>query len=79
VIKKPVICQAVKRIDRYITRSYNKGEMTSEQATQLMNKVLDVAFTVLTIDSKKFEAEIESLDNDSEKLDLFINRVRLNY
>jgi hypothetical protein len=79
VIKKPVIYESVKRIERDLKRSVKKGEIPLTTATSEFNKVLDVALNVLTTDTTDFENAIESSGNTHAKIELYTKRVILNY
>lgn len=79
VIKKPVIYEAVKRIERDLKKSVKKGEISVSEASTILNTVLDVALNVPTEDTKDFEKAIENAASAKSKIDLFTNMVRLNY
>ena len=79
VIKKPVIYESVKRIERDLKRSVKKGEITLTMAASEFNTVLDVALSVLTTDTKDFERAIELSGNTKSKIELYIKRVTLIY
>jgi hypothetical protein len=79
VIKKPVIYEAVKRIERDLKKSVKKGETSVSDASSIMNTVLDIALNVQTEDTRDFEKAIESANSTKSKIDLFTKMVRLNY
>ncbi|MEI8047122.1 MAG: hypothetical protein WCI92_07065 [Bacteroidota bacterium] len=79
VIQKPVIYEAVKRIEKYLKKSVKKGTISIDPAIYTLNKVLDVALCIRNADTKNFEAAIESSDSDDKKIDLFTKRVNLMY
>jgi len=79
VIKKPVIYESVKRIERDLKRSVKKGEIDLTTATREFNVVLDVALNVLTADTKDFESAIKSTGDTHSRIELFTKRVILNY
>jgi hypothetical protein len=79
VIKKPVIYEAVKRIERDLKKSVKKGEVPVSEASIIMNTVLDVALNIQTEDTRDFEKAIESSNSTKSKIDLFTKMVRLNY
>ena len=79
IIRKPVIYESVKRIERDLKRSLKKGEITLTTATSDFNIVLDVALNILTTDTKDFEKAIESSGNTESKIELFTKRVTLTY
>jgi len=77
VIRKPMIYESVYKIDKYLKKSVKKGEMSVENASVIMNKVLDVANCILTVDTSAFEKEI-SQRKDAQALSLlFMNQVTL--
>jgi hypothetical protein len=79
VIKKPVIYDAVKRIEKELRKTVKKGELTKEIASDEFNKVLDVALNILTADTKEFEDAISSATNIDAKVFLFTKQVNLKY
>ncbi len=79
VIQKPVIYNAVKRIEKHLKKSVKKGSLSVDPATYTLNKVLDVALCIRNADTKNFEGAIETSDSDENKIDLFTNRVNLIY
>lgn len=79
VIQKPVLYDAVKRIEKYLKKSVKKGELSIESATYTFDKVLDIALSIKNADTKNFEAAISSTENDAAKIELFIKRVNLIY
>jgi hypothetical protein len=79
VIMKPVIYDAVQRIEKYLKRQLKKHEISTDSATAIMNKVLDIAINIRVVDTEKFETSLESIKNNDARIDLFINRVQLIY
>ena len=79
VVKKPVIYETVKHIERDLKRSVKKEEISLTMATNEFNTVLDVALNILTTDTKDFENVLQSLSSTDSKIDLFTKRVILNY
>jgi len=79
VIKKPVIYDAVKQIERDLKKSVKKGKTSVSEASSIMNTVLDVALNIQTEDTRDFERAIENTGNTKSKIDLFTKMVRLNY
>jgi hypothetical protein len=79
VIKKPVIYEAVKQIERDLKKSVKKGKTSVSEASSIMNTVLDVALNIQTEDTRDFERAIENSGNTKSKIDLFTKMVRLNY
>ena len=79
IIRKPVIYDSVKKIEKELKKSVNKGEKTLETASSEFNKVLDVALNILTSDTKDFEKTINNTDSVKERIELFTNQVNLKY
>jgi hypothetical protein len=79
IIKKPVIYDAVKRIEKDMKKKVKKGELSTEIASFEMNKTLDVALNILTADTREFENAITSRKSIDEKIELFTKQVKLNY
>lgn len=79
VIKKPVIYESVKRIERDLKKSVRKGEISLNTATNDLNAVLDVALNIITVDTGLFENAIKSAGDTNSIIELFTKRVILNY
>jgi hypothetical protein len=79
VIKKPVIFEAVKSIERYLKKSVKKGDTTVDAASTTFNYVLDVALNILTEDTREFEKAVKASSDPKSKIDLFTKRVVLKY
>ena len=79
IIKKPVIYDAVKRIERDLKKSVRKGEISEAEASSILNTVLDVALNVQTEDTRDFEKAIVNATDTKSKIELFTKIVRLNY
>jgi hypothetical protein len=79
VVKKPVIYEAVKRIERDLKKSVKKGDTSNSDASIIMNTVLDVALNIQTEDTKDFEKAIGNAADTRSKIDLFTKMVRLIY
>lgn len=79
IIKKPVIYEAVKRIEHDLKKSIKKGETKVSEASLIMNTVLDVALNIQIEDTRDFEKAIENAANTKSKIELFTKMVRLNY
>jgi hypothetical protein len=77
VVRKPVIYDAVIKIERFLKRSAKKGEITVEAATEEFNKVLDVAINVLTADTGSLEKAISTTNDTASLISLFTKRVNL--
>lgn len=79
IIKKRVIYEAVKRIDHDLKRLVKKRETSVDEASAVLNKVLDVALNVITEDTKNLENEIEASGDTRSKIEIFTDKVKLNY
>lgn len=79
IIRKPVIYDAVKKIEKELKKSVKNGEKTLETASSEFNQVLDVALNILTSDTKAFEQTISKTDNLYSKIELFTKQVNLVY
>lgn len=77
VIRKPVIFDAVLKIERHLKKSLKKGDVSLEVAETDFNKVLDVAFNVLTVDTESFEKAITKTNDIHSLTNLFTKRVIL--
>jgi len=77
MIRKPVIYDAVIKIERYLKKSVKKGEISTETASTEFNKVLDVAFNVLTAETTSFEKAITETNDVNSLTNLFTKRVTL--
>jgi hypothetical protein len=77
IIRKAVIYDAVHKMEHYLKKSVRKGNMSSEIATGLFDKVLDVALNVYAADSNNFEKTISKIDDPADLIVLFTKRVNL--
>ena len=77
IVRKPVIYDAVKKIERYLKKSVKKGETPIENASVEFNKVLDVAINVLTADTKGLEKTISNAGDVAALINLLTKRVNL--
>lgn len=77
MIRKPVIYDAVMKIERQIKKSVKKGEISKEAATTDFNKVLDVALNILTADTENLEKDINKINNVPSLIILFTKRITL--
>jgi len=77
IIRKPVIYDAVMKIEKYLKKSVKKGEISTENASADFNKVLDVAFNVLTAETAGFEKTIKETSDVTQLTNLFTTRVKL--
>lgn len=79
VLRKPVIYEVVKRIEKDLKRSVRNGEMATDTATVQLNKTLDVALNILNADTREFEAAITATKSINGKIMLFTKQVKINY
>jgi hypothetical protein len=77
IVRKPVIYKSVYKIEKYLKKSVKKSEISVENASVIMNKVLDVANCILTVDTGDFEKEISRRINPQSLTQLFMNQVKL--
>lgn len=77
MVRKPVIYDAVKKIERHLKKSVKKGEITTASASDDFNKVLDVAFNLLTAETEIFEKTINQTNDVNSLTNLFTKRVTL--
>lgn len=77
--RKPVIYDAVVKIERHLKKSVKKGEISVETATSDFHKVLDVAFNVLTSETESFEKAIAASNDSNSLTNLFTKRVKLMF
>jgi len=77
VVRKPMIYESVYKIDKYLRKSVKKSEISAENAKAIMNKVLDVANCILTVDTGAFEKEIGKQKDVQALSLLFMNQVTL--
>ena len=77
MVRKPVIYDAVKKIERNLKKQVKKGEISTEVASGEFNKVLDVAFNVLTAETASFEKAITETKDVNSLTNLFTKRVTL--
>jgi len=77
VIRKPVVYEAVKKIEKQLKKAVKKGEVSLETAKTEFSKVLDVATNILTADTNDFEKAITQSSDTDSLTNLFTNRVKL--
>lgn len=77
MVRKPVIYDAVRRIEHYLKKGVKKGTNTLETATVTFTKVLDVALNAISADSNSFEKAIGNATDMDSLIALFTNRVSL--
>jgi hypothetical protein len=79
VIKKPVIYESVRQIERDLKKSLKKEEISTDEAASIMNTVLDIALNIQTEDTKAFENALKNSNNSKSKIVLYTKKVKLNY
>lgn len=79
VIRKPVIYEAVIRIEKDLRRMVKKNEITLQIATDKMNSVLDVALNIVSINTDDFEKQLANCENSKSSIELFTEKVILKY
>jgi hypothetical protein len=79
IVKKPEIYEAVKEIERDLKKSVRKNELPISTAISDYDKVLEVALTIITADTREFESELEKAESINSKLELFTKRVIINF
>lgn len=77
MVRKPVIYDAVRRIEHYLKKGVKKGTNRLETASITLNKVLDVALNAISADSNSFEKAIGNTADMDSLIALFTNRVSL--
>ncbi len=77
MVRKPIVYESVYKIEKYLKKSVKKGEISLENASTIMNKVLDVANCILTVDTIDFEKEIDQRKDPQALTQLFMNQVKL--
>jgi hypothetical protein len=78
-IRKPLIYKSVKKIEAYLKKSLRKKELSTAQATDQFNKVLEVAINIIYQGTDSFENQLRILENPADLLDLYTKRVHLNF
>ncbi|MCX6222958.1 MAG: hypothetical protein NTZ69_18470 [Bacteroidia bacterium] len=77
MVRKPIIYEAVMRIEHHLKKGVKKGTNTLETATVTFTKVLDVALNAISADSNSFEKAIGNTPDLDSLIALFTNRVSL--
>ncbi len=77
MVRKPVIYDAVRRIEHYLKKGVKKDSSTLETASITFSKVLDVALNAISADSNSFEKAIGNTTDIDSLISLFTNRVSL--
>jgi len=79
IIKKPLIYNSVRDIEKYLVKSMEKGEISYESGRDILSKTLDVALNILATDTSDFEKELKTKSDDISKIELFTQRLKLIY
>ena len=78
IFRKPEIYLSVKKIERYLKKSVQKGDLNSNVAQKEYDKVLDIALNILDENTAKFEERLKSVGEDATKLlDIYLYEVKL--
>lgn len=77
MVRKPVIYDAVRKIERNLKKQLKKGEISTDVASGEFTKVLDVAINVLTAETTSFEKAITETNDVNSLTNLFTKRVTL--
>jgi len=77
MVRKPVIYNAVRRIEHYLKKGVKRDSSTLETASITFSKVLDVALNAISADSNSFEKAIGNTPDMDSLIALFTNRVSL--
>ncbi|OIP83298.1 MAG: hypothetical protein AUK44_05795 [Porphyromonadaceae bacterium CG2_30_38_12] len=78
IYRKYDIYFSVKKIEKYLKAELKKGKISTADAAQKYNKVLDVALNVLDEDTEKFQRRILLANgNPSDLLKIFVYEVKL--
>lgn len=77
MVRKPVIYDAVRKIERNLKKQVKKGEVSTDVASGEFTKVLDVAINVLTAETTSFEKAIAETNDLNSLTNLFTKRVTL--
>jgi hypothetical protein len=78
-IRKPLIYNSVKKIEAYFRKSIRKRQVSEEVATEQFNKVVDVALNIFFQNTDALENQLKTTDKTSDLLELFTQRIHLNY
>jgi len=76
VVQKPIIYYSLKKINRYYKKGLKKGYATEEEAKEMLNKVLDIAYTVFDQRTVKLEEAIKEARKPEPMLEVY-NKVVL--
>jgi hypothetical protein len=79
VIKKPVIYDAVMRIDKYYRKAAKKDKLLIVSAQNNMNLILDIAMNIMSADTDEFDKAIKSSPDTVALISLFTEQTKLIY
>ena len=77
MFRKPVIYTSVKKIEKYLKNQVKAGVLPVESACSEYNKVLDVALSIINLNTNSFENRIKATTGADELLNVYINEVKL--
>lgn len=73
-IHKPILYNAVQKVNKYVKKACKKSEMSHEKAVEVMSHVLDCANVIcLESDSKSFEDALSEAESAEDILGIFEN------
>lgn len=79
VIRKPVVYNALNKLDKYLKKTRNKGNaQNAGQLGQTFEHALDVAIAIYSQETSGFESVLEDSDSANEIMSVF-SRVELIY
>lgn len=79
ILRKPVIYNSVKRIERDLKKRLKAGEISEENARSEFSRVLDVALNVANANTEGLEKKLESNLKPDKQLEIYLYEVKLKY
>jgi len=79
VIRKPVLYESVKSIERELKRAVRKDEISLSVAADTYGQVLDIALNIVTADTEDLELLLDKTRSPKSKLDILKNRVEIYF
>jgi hypothetical protein len=79
VIRKPVLYESVRKVEKDLKKSVRKGDISASIAADTFNKILDVAINIFSDDTRDFEDILSKSSDTNSIIELFTKRVILNY
>jgi len=73
LLEKKYTSQVVRRIEKDLKKSVRKGDISVSEATASFEKTLDVALSILNLDTKEFEKALSACESTRSKIELFTN------